>query len=75
MPVQTIIMAETLFDGKKKDDNCYIVIEGDKITDITKKRSGTIIQALSRLLLLMRIPTSGCTGAVSLIARVKATTA
>lgn len=38
MPVQTIIMAETLFDGKKKDDNCYIVIEGDKITDITKKK-------------------------------------
>jgi imidazolonepropionase-like amidohydrolase len=50
MSKKTVIFAEALFDGIKKDENCSIVLEGDKIIDITKKKmhydySGTVTPA------------------------------
>ncbi|MBI4765490.1 MAG: amidohydrolase family protein [Deltaproteobacteria bacterium] len=39
MSQKTVLFAETLFDGIKKDENCSIVLEGDKIIDITKNKN------------------------------------
>jgi imidazolonepropionase-like amidohydrolase len=35
---QTIISAEVLFDGRKKMEDCSVVVEGKKIVDVVKKK-------------------------------------
>ena len=38
MKNQTIIFAETLFDGKTRKENLSIIVEGDKIVDLVNKK-------------------------------------
>ncbi|MEA3266508.1 MAG: amidohydrolase family protein [Candidatus Fermentibacteria bacterium] len=35
---RTVVFAEVLYDGRKKLENCSIVIEGDKIVDVLQKK-------------------------------------
>ncbi len=39
MAKQKIIKADVLFDGKGKAENKYIVVEGNKIVDVTAKKT------------------------------------
>ncbi len=48
---RTVVYAETLYDGRKKLENCSIVIEGDKVVDVLHKKldadySGFVTPAL-----------------------------
>lgn len=50
MSKKTVLFAETLFDGIKKMENCFIVLEGNIIIEVTKKKmpydySGTVTPA------------------------------
>ena len=35
---QTVVFAEVLYDGRKKLENCSIIIEGDKIVEVLQKK-------------------------------------
>lgn len=35
---RTVVFAEVLYDGRKKLENCSIIVEGDKIVDIVQKK-------------------------------------
>lgn len=35
---QTIISAEVLYDGHKKTENCSVIVEGNKIVDVVRKK-------------------------------------
>ena len=35
---QTVVFAEVLYDGRKKLENCSVIIEGDKIVDVLQKK-------------------------------------